>query len=292
MKKTIFLLVLLFSINLNSQDKYPVQQSYPYRFDGANTNIQLNSNIVINGKTPLKQTEFIRGWHWDGNPYMVDLFPFNQVDINSYNLYTDDCKKLYKNQNICMHALSIANQYNNLGYVTGYSHNRDYELFHTKSIEYEAALPVINENSYKSFIDINNPIFGFKTITSKETVIDNGNVMLKLSKNNTDLIPQAGSDHVLVLSDPWPNDILKSSVNTYFEKGKISDSQNDKDNDEEYDYYTDYHGRYMWVAVRVKCLENLTEKDANDKTPVLSIKLPFNNKGSITNLKFAELPSA
>ncbi len=65
--KILILAIFLISTIANSQDRYPAQRSF---VDKNGNPIHLTP-VYNNQNTQFKQTEFIRGWQWGGNPFRL-----------------------------------------------------------------------------------------------------------------------------------------------------------------------------------------------------------------------------
>ena len=63
--KIIILAICIINTFANAQDRCPAQRTF---VDKNGNPITLNADFQLGTTKPFKQTEFIRGWQWGGNP--------------------------------------------------------------------------------------------------------------------------------------------------------------------------------------------------------------------------------
>ena len=153
MKNITFLLVLLLSvININAQDKEPVQHKFYFPAYSAIDSVYLSDTLDF-----FKQDKFILGWHWGASFKISKALNINQHDAYS-SLYTQSSNM---NDSILLFVKS-----ENVNKVWTHCDNGT-EIVRAKSIYYEPTLQIntadplaLNTNNYDNM----NPIFGFKKV--------------------------------------------------------------------------------------------------------------------------------
>jgi hypothetical protein len=172
MKKILFLIGILYSTLIYSQDYEPNQYSF--------VNNDSSKVIIFNSSdTNYQQKHFLKGWHWDSKKKINEALLINQVDI--YCNHNWDVNLI---QNNTMLVIKPGN----------YSHADDGSRLNARSIQYSPVLKIDSLNPERLIIrtgDTTNNVFGFKHILGDTTGYS---LLIGSTLNNQ-----------VILSDPWPD---------------------------------------------------------------------------------------
>lgn len=183
------ILLILIAYTLNAQDLEPVSMSFTY----------LGTPININ-QDRFKQNNFLLGWQWGGYNRMIHSMGSNVIAAGGFGVKTWET---YEKPN---YVIAQAGK-NAIAWDRAFIQAAAW-------LTYEPGLIIPENESFVTITDDpSNPVFGFKYITEYGTLTftndaDDFNKKHYRLALYQDEFSSSTQSQELVLSNPWPNDVL------------------------------------------------------------------------------------
>ncbi len=184
------LFLILISYSLNAQDIEPVSMSFTYKGTPININ-----------QSRFQQSDYLLGWQWCGHKKNIKAMKTNVVAGGNYNN-----KQPYETYETTNYTIAQPGK-------NAEAWNRPF-IQAAAWLTYEPGLVIPPDERFITISDDpSNPVFGFKYVTEYGTLTftnDNDDFNKKHYRLALyqDEFSSSTQSQELVLSNPWPNDVL------------------------------------------------------------------------------------